>query len=374
MATWSKTRVTDDGLKLNAEAVAANKSIDIYAAKGGTGDNLTLDTMPVTFDIAGVKQKEKAVIVTLQIDNKGAQSEQTFNRIALFARLDAGSEVKTPYAVVESDTLENIPAQSSQYKVLRVDVVLAYTGAENVTVTPTIELGITEAQARVIVTSSIGDHDGDPKAHQVMAHNVNDTEAPKGNNGTIRGLLDGLANRIKAITGGVRWFDDPDITLAKTKERLDALNNRVGTLDFIPNSRIGTTQSKIATLGYNGRFDKERLPYDTVYKDMLQDAIREALTWKELWRSYSGYTTTGTVIATLPYDWRECYIEHTVSGYKDDTQNLPIISREQVRSRDTFSWFGAKPEVYFKITSYGGVILVSRGAASDAYVYAIYYR
>lgn len=267
MANWSKTRVTDDGLKLNAEAVAANKSIDIYAAKGGTGDNLTLDTMPVTFDIAGVKQKEKAVIVTLQIDNKGAQSEQTFNRIALFARLDAGSEVKTPYAVVESDTLESIPAQSSQYKVLRVDVILAYTGAENVTVTPTIELGITEAQARVIVTSSIGDHDGDPAAHQVMAHNVNDTNAPEGNNGTIRGLLDGLANRIKAITGGVRWFDDPDITLAKTKERLDALNNQVGTLDFIPNSQIGTTEKKIATLGYNGRFDKERLPSGIVYDD-----------------------------------------------------------------------------------------------------------
>lgn len=265
MANWSKTRVTDDGLKLNAEAVAANKSIDIYAAKGGTGDNLTLDTMPVTFDIAGVKQKDKAVIVTLQIDNKGAQSEQTFNRIALFARLDAGSEVKTPYAVVESDTLESIPAQSSQYKVLRVDVVLAYTGAENVTVTPTIQLGITEEQARVIVTSSIGDHDGDPAAHQVMAHNVNDTEAPEGNNGTIRGLLDGLANRIKAITGGVHWFDDPDITLAKTKERLDALNNRVGTLDFIPKSRIGTTQNKIATLGYNGRFDKARLPSGVVY-------------------------------------------------------------------------------------------------------------
>lgn len=267
MANWSKTRVTDDGLKLNAEAVAANKSIDIYAAKGGTGDNLTLDAMPVTFDIAGVKQKDKAVIVTLQIDNKGAQSEQTFNRIALFARLDAGSEVKTPYAVVESDTLESIPAQSSQYKVLRVDVILAYTGAENVTVTPTIQLGITEAQARVIVTTSIGDHDGDPAAHQVMAHNVSDTAAPKGNNGTIRGLLDGLANRIKAITGRERWFDDPDITLAKTKERLDALNNRVGTLDFIPNSRIGTTQSKIATLGYNGRFDKERLPTGIVYED-----------------------------------------------------------------------------------------------------------
>lgn len=267
MATWSKTRVTDDGLKLNAAAVAANKSIDIYAAKGGTGDNLTLDTMPVTFDIAGVKQKDKAVIVTLQIDNKGAQSEQTFNRIALFARLDAGAEVKTPYAVVESDTLENIPAQSSQYKVLRVDVILAYTGAENVTVTPTIQLGITEEQARVIVTTSIGDHDGDPAAHQVMAHNVTDETAPKGNNGTIRGLLDGLANRIKAITGRAHWFDDPDITLAKTKERLDALNNRVGTLDFIPNSRIGTTQSKIATLGYNGRFDKERLPSGIVYED-----------------------------------------------------------------------------------------------------------
>lgn len=282
MATWSKTRVTDEGLKLNATAVAANKSIDIYAAKGGTGDNLTLDTMSVTFDIAGVKQKDKAVIVTLQINNKGAQSEQTFNRIALFARLDAEAEVKTPYAVVESDTLESIPAQSLQYKVLRVDVVLAYTGAENVTVTPTIELGITEAQARVIVKTSVGNHDGDPTAHQVMAHNVNDTTVPKGNNGTIRGLLDGLANRIKAITGGARWFDDPDITLAKTKERLDALNNRVGTLDFIPNSRIGTTEGKLATLGWNGRFDRERLPNGVAYKSDFYQGGNATRGWVNL--------------------------------------------------------------------------------------------
>ena len=319
MATWSKTRVTDEGLKLNAEAVAANKSIDIYAAKGGTGDNLTLDTMPVTFDIAGVKQKEKAVIVTLQIDNKGAQSEQTFNRIALFARLDAGSEVKTPYAVVESDTLESIPAQSSQYKVLRVDVILAYTGAENVTVTPTIQLGITEEQARVIVTSSIGDHDGDPAAHQVMAHNITDDTPPKGNNGTIRGLLDGLANRIKAITGRAHWFDDPDITLAKTKERLDALDNRVGTLDFIPNSRIGTTQSKIATLGYNGRFDKERLPSGIVYTSdfhtsMYSDgytSIVGGLTFQ--WGNYSPASKENTTVnVSFPrYFSNRCFAVYT---------------------------------------------------------------
>lgn len=305
MANWSKTRVTDDGLKLNAEAVAANKSIDIYAAKAGTGDNLTLDTMPVTFDIAGVKQKDKTVIVTLQIDNKGAQSEQAFNRIALFARLDAGAEVKTPYAVVESDTLENIPAQSSQYKVLRVDVILAYTGAENVTVTPTIELGITEAQARVIVTTSIGDHDGDPAAHQVMAHNVNDTTAPKGNNGTIRGLLDGLANRIKAITGRARWFDNPDITLAKTKERLEGLDRRVGTLDFIPKSQIGTTAGKLATLDWNGRFNRWLLPSDVVYDSDFSGSLGD-VGWQQIpgglilqWGSFSAPGYQGRVPVTF---------------------------------------------------------------------------
>lgn len=374
MATWSKTKVTEAGLEMNAQALASGESIEVTSANGFAADKPLRSV--AAFDIAGITRQGQAAVVTLQIDNATTETARRFNRIVLFAKLGEGPGESAPYAWIETDggEMETIPAKSAQYKVLRVDVVLAFTGAENVTVTPTVNLGITKEQAQKMDAAAVDEHDKDPAAHQALAHSIVDTDTPRGNNGTIRKLLDRLANRIKAITGRGRWFDEPDITLAQTKERLDALNNRVGTLDFIPNSRIGTTAGKIATLGYSGRFDKARLPYDTVYKQMLEDAIREALTWKELWRSYSGYTTTGTVIATLPPDWRECYIEHTVSGYKDDTQNLPIISREQVRRRDTFSWFGAKPEVYFRITSTGGVILVSRGAASDAYVYAIYYR
>lgn len=359
---------------MNAQALASGESIEVTSANGFAADK-PLQSV-AAFDIAGITRQGQAAVVTLQIDNATTETARRFNRIVLFAKLGEGPGESAPYAWIETDggEMETIPAKSAQYKVLRVDVVLAFTGAENVTVTPTVNLGITKEQAQKMDAAAVDEHDKDPAAHQALAHSIVDTDTPRGNNGTIRKLLDRLANRIKAITGRGRWFDAPDITLAQTKERLDGLDNRVGTLDFIPNSRIGTTQNKIATLGYSGRFDKERLPYDTVYKQMLEDAIREALTWKELWRSYSGYTTTGTVIATLPHDWRECYIEHTVSGYKDDTQNLPIVSREQVRRRDTFSWFGAKPEVYFRITSTGGVILVSRGAASDAYVYAIYYR
>lgn len=374
MATWSKTKVTEAGLEMNAQALASGEAIEVTSANGFAADK-PLQSV-AAFDIAGITRQGQAAVVALQIDNATTETARRFNRIVLFAKLGEGPGESAPYAWIETDggEMETIPAKSAQYKVLRVDVVLAFTGAENVTVTPTVNLGITKEQAQTLDAAAVDEHDKDPAAHLALAHSIEDTDTPSGNNGTIRKLLDRLANRIKAITGRGRWFDEPDITLAQTKERLDGLDNRVGTLDFIPNSRIGTTQNKIATLGYSGRFDKERLPYDTVYKQMLEDAIREALTWKELWRSYSGYTTTGTVIATLPHDWRECYIEHTVSGYKDDTQNLPIISREQVRRRDTFSWFGAKPEVYFRITSTGGVILVSRGAASDAYVYAIYYR
>ena len=265
MATWSKTKVTEAGLEMNAQALASGEAIEVTSANGFAADK-PLQSV-AAFDIAGITRQGQAAVVTLQLDNATTETARRFNRIVLFAKLGEGPGESAPYAWIETDggEMETIPAKSAQYKVLRVDVVLAFTGAENVTVTPTVNLGITKEQAQKMDAAAVDEHDKDPAAHQALAHSIVDTDTPRGNSGTIRKLLDRLANRIKAITGRGRWFDEPDITLAQTKKRLDALNNRVGTLDFIPNSKIGTTAGKIATLDWNGRFDRWLLPSDVVY-------------------------------------------------------------------------------------------------------------
>lgn len=52
---------------------------------------------------------------------------------------------------------------------------------------------------------------------------VDDGNKPLADTATLALLMDGLANRIKAITGGDTWRAEPAITLAKTDAQIDAL-------------------------------------------------------------------------------------------------------------------------------------------------------
>lgn len=56
--------------------------------------------------------------------------------------------------------------------------------------------------------------EGNINAVETGSRTIDPAQAPTGNNGTLRQLLDWFANRIKAITGKTNWYDAPDITLA----------------------------------------------------------------------------------------------------------------------------------------------------------------
>lgn len=368
MATWSKTKVTEAGLEMNAQALASGEAIEVTSANGFAADK-PLQSV-AAFDIAGITRQGQAAVVTLQIDNATTETARRFNRIVLFAKLGEGPGESTPYAWIETDggEMETIPAKSEQYKVLRVDVVLAFTGAENVTVTPTINLGITKEQAQTLDAAAVGEHDKDPAAHLALAHSIVDTDTPRGNNGTIRKLLDRLANRIKAITGRGRWFDDPDITLAQTKKRLDGIDTRIGTLDFIPTKKIGTNRGDLAELSWNGRFDKARLPADVVYGSLPD------FSWKEAWSDYSGQSTTGYV-TTLPSDWNECFFMICDSHDKGQPWRQCTPPFPRVLAGNTVFYTGSGyVEFGFTVNRGGVVTFVHRGAGADAILYGVYYR
>ena len=58
--------------------------------------------------------------------------------------------------------METIPPESTQYKVLRLDVLVAYENTENILVQPTINLGVTKEQALNLIKI----HNKDENAHE----------------------------------------------------------------------------------------------------------------------------------------------------------------------------------------------------------------
>mgnify|MGYP000843898161 CR=1 FL=1 len=51
---------------------------------------------------------------------------------------------------------------------------------------------------------------------------LDQTQAPKSNTGTLRQILDWIVNRIKAILGTTNWYDTPPVTLANAKDHIEA--------------------------------------------------------------------------------------------------------------------------------------------------------
>lgn len=64
--------------------------------------------------------------------------------------------------------------------------------------------------------------EGNVNAIEQGSRTLDPAQAPTGNVGTLRQILDWFANRIKAITGKANWYDAPDTTLAAAKSHFDA--------------------------------------------------------------------------------------------------------------------------------------------------------
>lgn len=64
--------------------------------------------------------------------------------------------------------------------------------------------------------------EGNSSAMELGQRTIDPTQTPTGHVGTLRQLLDWIANRIKAITGETNWYDAPPTTLTATKSHIDA--------------------------------------------------------------------------------------------------------------------------------------------------------
>lgn len=73
-----------------------------------------------------------------------------------------------------------------------------------------------------IGASDLNRWEGNSLAIETGERTLDPAQAPSSNKGTLRQILDWLANRIKAITGGANWYDAPATTLAAAKSHMDA--------------------------------------------------------------------------------------------------------------------------------------------------------
>jgi len=64
------------------------------------------------------------------------------------------------------------------------------------------------------------------------------SQAPTGNTGSLRQLLDWFANRIRAITGAANWYDAPATTLAAAKSHIDATSGIHGATSSATANRL----------------------------------------------------------------------------------------------------------------------------------------
>lgn len=69
----------------------------------------------------------------------------------------------------------------------------------------------------VVGPSDFNRIEGNVSAIEQGSRTLDPAQAPTGNVGTLRQLLDWFANRIKAITGKTNWYDTPAITLDAIK-------------------------------------------------------------------------------------------------------------------------------------------------------------
>src|SRR5690606_27085553 len=85
------------------------------------------------------------------------------------------------------------------------------------------------ASANVPLPTDFNRIESNLQAIELGQRTLDPSQAPSGNTGSLRQILDWFANRIRAITGATNWYDSPIITLAGAKSGLDNLQSALDT-------------------------------------------------------------------------------------------------------------------------------------------------
>lgn len=104
--------------------------------------------------------------------------------------------------------------------------------------------------------SDLNRWEGNSGAIETGERTLDPAQAPSSNKGSLRQILDWLANRIKAITGATNWYDAPATTLAAAKSHADT-NMTSATVHGV---KAGTGADNVLRLDSSGKVPSNVLP------------------------------------------------------------------------------------------------------------------
>ena len=110
--------------------------------------------------------------------------------------------------------------------------------------------------ADIVHPSDFNRIEGNAQAIESGSRTLDPSQAPSGNTGSLRQLLDWFANRIRAITGAANWYNAPATTLAATKSHMDATSGIHGATSSATANRLvirdGSGRAKFAVPSASG--------------------------------------------------------------------------------------------------------------------------
>lgn len=157
---------------------------------------------------------------------------------------------------------------------------------------------------------------------------LSDTDAPTTNSGTLMGLLGGLANRLRAITGKGSWTATPDATLADAATHHGRTDN--------PHSVTRGQLGAAAATALNSHAANQQNPHGVT----AAQARARADTWVPGWSDVTGkpvsFPSTWTQVAskptTYPSTWTQVASKPAV--FPPETHTHDYAPSSHVGSRD----------------------------------------
>lgn len=227
--------------------------------------------------------------------------------------------------------------------------------------------------ADIVHPSDFNRIEGNAQAIETGNRTLDQTQVPTGNTGSLRQLLDWIANRIKAITGAANWYDAPATTLAATKSHMDATSGIHGATSSATANRLiirdsngrasvadPTDASHIATKGYVDGFVWRPLQAGTAFAYYLTPPnLGLPSSNKEYDDWWVQDVTRSVVVRILLPGTIRYHVQYRSNAYNDNVYVRILRNGSQIRqvSTTSSSWQTATGDI---TVSPGDIITIQK--------------
>jgi hypothetical protein len=180
--------------------------------------------------------------------------------------------------------------------------------------------------------SDLNRWEGNSGAIETGERTLDPAQAPSSSKGSLRQILDWLANRIKAITGATNWYDAPATTLAAAKSHADT-NMTSATVHGV---KAGTGADNVLRLDSSGKVPPSVMPGAGLFyfaagspysgtRIERTESSTDAGSWLTVGPTGSGANVIWTALDSLPTDARGARLNTRIgAGHGDNASGSEV--------------------------------------------------